>query len=204
MQRFLLPLMPFLLFYGFEGCKLLVVKIHPKTHTKYVLTSYLAVIAVLVLHADLRLASRLATPLPVELSNFSRSQAWLFSVDPNAALREIQFSKRIHQSIKNTSVIPSSECIWSIDGARHMLLSKRVSYDTPHPGLSERTFKQESRKCNYFFATRAVPRPNHSRYTPLYPMERVKHYVKVLQRYRSDRFGTISLLLKTDEEQSNS
>ena len=204
MQRFLLPLMPFLLLYGLQGGKLILDKIDKSDRNKFVLPCYLALVAVLVLPTDSRLVSRLFTPLPTELANFSRSHAWLFSVDTDAALKNIQFSHGIYRSIKNTSVIPSSECIWSIDAGRHMLLSKRVSYDTPRPALSKQAFELTSRKCKYFFAMRAVPHPNHSRYTSLYPIERVKQRVKIVQQYKNDRFGTISLLLKTDEEQSSS
>ena len=204
MHRFLLPLMPFLLFYGLEGSKFLLEKAGKGNYKKYALPCYLSVIAVLVLPTDLKLINRLFTPLPPELVNFSRSQAWLFSVDQQAALTNMQISRSIHQSIEKTSAVPPSECIWSIDARRHMLLSKRVSYDTPSPALSERAFEQASQKCNYYFAMSAVPYPNNSRYTSLYPIERVKQHVKIVQQYKSDKFGIISLLLKADEEQGRS
>ena len=203
-QRFLLPLMPFLLFYGLEGSKLLLRKANIVEYKKYALPCYLVVIAMLVLPTDLRLVSRLFTPLPPELIDFSRSQVWLFSIDQHAAVKKMQISKSIYRSIENTSAVPKSECIWSIDARRHMLLSKRVSYDTPSPALTEQAFETASSRCNYYFAVRAVPYPNHSRYTSLYPIERVKKRVKIVQQYKSDRFGTISLLLKTNPQPHSS
>ncbi|MDJ0958652.1 MAG: glycosyltransferase 87 family protein [Arenicellales bacterium] len=204
MQRFLLPLMPFFLFYGLEGSKFLLGKAGKGNYKKFALPCYLAAIAVLVLPTDLRLIGRLFTPLPAELANFSRSQAWLFSFDQRAAFKNIQISRSIHQSIANTSAVPPSECIWSIDAKRHMLLSKRVSYDTPSPALNKREFEQASKKCNYYFAMRAVPYPNNSHYTSLYPIERVKQQVKIVQQNKSNKFGIISLLLKADGEQGKS
>ena len=194
-HRFLLPLLPMLLYYGLTASATMAGRIGNGAPVLLLQSAYFALLLALTIPTNVNLVQRLTSPVPAHLSDFGRSHFWLFSRDPGAAIQRMEFLHSLHVSIAESSSIPSDACVWSIDPARHMLLSKRVSYGTPSPALDAAAFTQASGKCQYFFTMRVVPRPNQTGVTPLYPIERIENDTEVVQEFAHEKFGVISMLL---------
>lgn len=169
-SRFLFPLLPIFIFYGWFGSKIIFNTISRACMAYGVC---LLMIVAIACPAYWQFVGRSYMTVDEELLPYRRSRGWLLAESDEQALREAVYTRELfHVLAKVADHVPENECILSFQTSLVMLHTRRIAGVLPGPDESDEDFLREISVCRYILAMFLVD--SMGKYTRYYPMDRMQ------------------------------
>jgi hypothetical protein len=194
MRRFLQVLMPMFLLYGFLGIRYTIIYLAPALR-RTVERAYVAILVIVLSPSALVMVQQIAQAEGEDAENFVRSPQWYMYDTP---LRATTVMERVMQVIDGMRGIderlPANACVSSAAYAYIPLYGRRQSRRLAGISTDDDRFFAQLRDCPYVFMMAATQWPEMD-YPAMYPYERIKDQLEVVEVSLWDRTATTGTVL---------
>ena len=194
MRRFLHVLMPLFLFYSYLGVGQLNYFLAP-TMRRPVVIAYIVILVVVLAPSTFVMVDQVARAEDTATRNFVRSPQWYMYDSPSKATVVME---RVMQIMDGMSGIddhlPPDACVSSAAHAYIPLYGRRRSRPVAGLAVADERFFSRLRDCPYVFMMSASQWPKMD-YPAMYPYERIKDQLEVVEVSLWDRTATTGTVL---------
>ena len=183
MGRFLLVVLPFLLFYAYAGSdyvfRLLVSKPFDSAHSSLVGIVLCLVLLLLATPKSISIVGDIISPPDAVSTALVKTPNW-HTTKENDRKRDLTALEKIIESMKAIErLTPAGACISSGEPHYMHYFARRRSIKPPPKTASEEMFEAGLAECPFIFMMSVASHPP-SEFPPMYPFYRVKNTMKVL------------------------
>lgn len=194
MRRFLQVLFPLFLFYSYSGVRQMTKYIAPDS-PRMVGNAFIAMLAIVLAPSTLLIVQQVAQAEGTDSENFVRSPQWYRYNTPLRATETMNRVMQIMDGIRGIDEhLPSDACVSSAAYAYIPLYGRRRSRPIALESSTDAQLFSELRACPYVFMMAATAWPD-SEYPAMYPHERIKDRLEVVEVSLWDRAATTGTVL---------
>ena len=199
--RFILVVLPFLLYYGYDGLNTIAAIFSRKTSSlkgKLVIGAcYVFGLAVLSLPTSMQIVREIQFHHGTQLQHLARTPNWHHLSGNSRAKKILALQAMLNSMQAVSSLTPVTACVASSEPHFMHFYAKRRSYKPAPASVDETRFEQSLNACPFVFmmAVSSVPP---SEFPAMYPFHRIKHDMHVLDVSFFEgetKKGTVSTML---------
>ena len=194
MRRFLQVLLPLFLFYGYLGVRQAVDSFAPAMR-RTIGNAYIAILAVVLAPSTVLMVQQVAQAESADEKNFVRSPQWYMYGTPLRATTVMDRVMRVMDGMRGIDEhLPPDACVSSAAHPYIPLYGRRRGRPLPAISAGDDELFSRLRDCQYVFMVAAVAWPNNA-FPPMYPYERIKDRLEVVEVSLWDRTATAGTVL---------